>query len=300
MQRTPFRLLLASRPVGLAARCGSGAITAIAMLLLLSPAAQAQTPSQASPDADYRIGGRDLLEIRVFEVEELESIIVRVSEEGMIRLPIVDEITAGGMTRTDLEGAIERALTRFVTDPQVSVFIREFQSQRFSIMGAVRTPGTYEMSGRTTLLEAIAQAGGINNAEAAGSVTILRSTLTGAPVNANLDQLLREGTAAYNVELSGGDVINVVPKDHYSIYVYGRVRVPGSYDVNEDITLMQAISFAGGVAERAKKTKVRIMRRRADGTQEIIQVNLEEIEDGEKPDLAIQPGDVIIVPETFF
>jgi polysaccharide export outer membrane protein len=262
-----------------------------------SPAPQAG--QGATLTEDYKIGARDLLEVRVFDLDQFNAS-VRVSEAGTISLPLIGEVTAGGLTRADLEAAIEQALTRYVNRPQVSVFIREYQSQRFSVIGAVRTPGTYDMVGRTTLLEAISMAGGINQVDAAGKITVLRAELTGAPLEIDLDALLNQGNLAFNIEVNRGDTINVVSKRSYFIYVYGQVRQPGSYELRDEVTLLQAISMGGGITDRAQKKKVRILRRQPDGTQELLEVNIEEIEDGEKPDVPVRPNDVIIVPATFF
>jgi polysaccharide export outer membrane protein len=264
--------------------------------------AQASTPEPAQASAlaeDYKIGARDLLEVRVFDLDQLNAS-VRVSEAGTISLPLIGEVNAGGLTRAELESEIETALTRYVNQPQVSVFIREYQSQRFSVIGAVRTPGPYDMVGRTTLLEAISMAGGINQVDAAGKVTVLRAGLTGAPIEIDLDALLNQGNLAYNIEVNRGDTINVVPKRSYFIYVYGQVRQPGSYELRDEVTLLQAVSMGGGVTNRAQKKKVRILRRKPDGTQELLEINIEEIEDGKTPDVPVRPNDVIIVPETFF
>jgi polysaccharide export outer membrane protein len=198
------------------------------------------------------------------------------------------------------EEAIETALKRYVTDPQVSVFIREYESQRYSVMGAVQNPGTYEMVGRTTILEAISAAGGVDNAESAGRVTVLRPRFEGAPLEIELDQLLEQGNNALNIEIEPGDTINVVPKRRFFIYVYGQVRTPGSFELREDVTLLQAISLAGGLGDRAASNKIRILRRMPDGSQELMEVNLDEIVDGKRADIPIRPNDVIIVPETFF
>jgi polysaccharide export outer membrane protein len=276
----------------------------LSILAILWPAIPAAASQEAAPQtaalsADYRIGPRDLLEIRVFGVSEFDSN-VRVSEGGTIPLPLVGDLVAAGLTRAGLETAIESALSRYVTDAQVSVFIREFRSQRFSVIGAVRNPGTYEMVGFKSLIEAISDAGGINAQESAGSVTILRTGFTQAPIEIDLQQLLEQGNAAYNIELQPGDTVNVVPKRRYFIYVYGQVRSPGAYELREEVTLLQAISFAQGVADRAARDRIRILRRKPDGTQEVIQVNLVDIVDGKKPDVPILPNDVIVVPETWF
>ena len=242
------------------------ALTAGTAIALPAP----QTPGQQAPGlaADYRIGARDLLEVRVFDLEQLDAS-VRVTEAGTISLPMIGELQASGLTRVELEGEIEEALTRYVNEPQVSVFIREYQSQRFSVIGAVRSPGPYDMVGQTTLLEALSMAGGIDTADAAGTITVLRAGLSGPPLEIDLDVLLNEGNLSYNIEVNRGDTINVVPKQSYFIYVYGRVRQPGSYELRESVTLLQAISMGGGVADRAQKKKVRILRparRRHAGT----------------------------------
>jgi polysaccharide export outer membrane protein len=168
------------------------------------------------------------------------------------------------------------------------------------VIGAVKEPGTYEMVGTKTLLEAISDAGGLDNQEAAGTVTILRSTTSGAPIQIDLDRLLEEGNIAFNIEIHPGDTINVVPKERFFIYVYGQVRNPGSYELREEVTLLQAVSLAGGLGDRAAASRVRILRRSLDGSQEVLEVNLEDIVDGKEPDIPIRPNDVIVVPETFF
>lgn len=245
---------------------------------------------------DYRIGPRDLLEVRVFDVEDLDTT-VRVTEDGQITMTLVGEIRAAGLTRTDLEDAIETALGRYMNEPQVSVFIREYESQRVSIIGAVNTPGTYEMQGRMTLLEAISSAGGISYDDSSGTVSILRGG--SEPIEISLEALIDDGNMAFNVDLRGGDTVNVVARARYFIYVQGAVRNPGSFLLREPITLLQAVSLAGGLGERAKNT-ILILRNEPEGGQEQIKVNLDEIMDGNAPDIPLQPKDVIVVQESFF
>jgi len=256
-------------------------------------------PALASQGEDYQIGPRDLLEIRVFDLEELNAT-VRVSEAGTVELPVIGEIPAAGLTQNGLAGAIEEALSGFVRQPQVFVFVREYQSQRVSIIGAVGTPGNYQMVGRTTLLEAISDAGGVDLLEASGFVRILREGLTGAPIEIDLHELLDQGNTAYNIRLKPGDVVNVVVKAAFTIYVSGQVRTPGSFTLRESITLLKAVSLAGGFTDRAATSKVRIVRARDDGTQEVIEVNFGDIQDGKSPDIEILPNDIVVVPETIF
>lgn len=283
---------------------------ALCAFLLLTPAlvaAQGQEASrsqgqqEAAPGAEdeYRIGARDLLEVRVFDLEDLNTE-TRVSEAGTITLPLVGEIGIAGLTRSEAEGRIETALARFVNEPQVFVFVREYQSQRFSVMGAVNSPGTYDMEGRTSLLEALSMAGGINFSEASGKIIVIREGFTQEPIEISMQELIDRGNTAFNIDLKARDVINVEPKRSYFIYVYGQVNGPGQFELKGPITLLQAISLAGGLADRAAEDRVKIMRTRLDGKQEVFEVNLEEIEDGEIADIPLNPGDIVLVPSTFF
>lgn len=271
----------------------------VMLCLVLLVALSTTVPALAGQGEDYEIGPRDLLEIRVFDLEELNAT-VRVSEQGTVELPVIGEIPAAGLTQNGLAGVIEEALSGFVRQPQVFVFVREYQSQRVSIIGAVRSPGNYQMVGRTTLLEAISDAGGVDLMESSGFVRILREGLTGAPIEIDLHELLDQGNTAYNIRLKPGDVINVVVKEAFTIYVSGQVRTPGSFMLRESITLLKAVSLAGGFTERAASNKVRIVRARDDGTQEVIEVNFGDIQDGKSPDIEILPNDIIVVPETIF
>lgn len=283
---------------------------ALCTLLLLVPAlATAQAAEmqdgegqQEQPPGvgdEYRIGPRDLLEVRVFDLDDLNTE-ARVSEAGTITLPLVGELSVSGLTRSEAEGRIETALVRYVNEPQVFVFVREYQSQRFSIMGAVNTPGTYDMEGRTSLLEAISMAGGVNFSDASGKIIVIRQGFTQEPIEISMQELIDRGNTAFNIDLEARDVINVEPKRSYFIYVYGQVNGPGQFELKGPITLLQAISLAGGLAERAAEDRVRIMRTRLDGKQEVFEVNLEEIEDGEIADIPLNPGDIVLVPSTFF
>jgi polysaccharide export outer membrane protein len=263
---------------------------------LLSPIENGAASQLASDD--YRVGARDLLDIRVFGLEELDST-VRVTEDGRISLAMVGEVQVLGLTRTGVEEAIELALERYVNDPQVTVFVREFESQRVSVLGAVKRPGTVQMQGRMTLLEAISEAGGIDYDEAAGTISILREGLPGEPIEISMEELITQGNTIFNVGLHSGDTINVVTRPRYFIYVQGAVRNPGSFRLNEPITLLQAISLAGGLGDRAKRS-VLILRNKPEGGQEQIKVDLNAIMDGEQPDLVLEPKDVIVVQESFF
>jgi polysaccharide export outer membrane protein len=128
---------------------------------------------------EYRIGPQDLLEINVFGVEEL-SRTVRVNNRGFIALPLVGVVEAAGLTSEELEARVATALARdFLQDPDVSIFIVEYTSQRVTVGGAVKKPGVYPLKGPTTLLESIATAQGLSDLANPSDVKLYRSVADG-------------------------------------------------------------------------------------------------------------------------
>lgn len=125
--------------------------------------------------SDYRIGAQDLLAISVFGVEELTKE-VRVNSNGQISLPLIGGMMAGGRTIPELEQELARKYSEgYLQKPQVSVFVKEFTSQRVTLEGAIAKPGIYPITGKTTLLQAIALAGGVDDKTAdLGGIVLMR------------------------------------------------------------------------------------------------------------------------------
>ncbi|HEY6544988.1 MAG TPA: polysaccharide biosynthesis/export family protein [Dokdonella sp.] len=161
-----------------------------------------------SGESEYRLGPQDLLEINVFQVQELNRT-VRINSGGDISLPLVGVLRAGGLTVRELEQSIAAALSKdFLQDPQVSVFVKEYTSQRVTLEGAVKKPGIYPLSGRTTLLQAIATGGGLDPLANLQGVVVFR-TVEGKKMAAVFDmQAIRTGQVA-DPQVYGDDVIVV-------------------------------------------------------------------------------------------
>ena len=140
------------------------------------PAMVARSPQRFDEDLEaYLIGPRDLLEIKVFEVDELSSK-ARVNRRGSITLPLIGAIKVQGRNVTEVEALIEEALAReYLQDPHVAVFIEEFASQRFTVEGFVKKPGVFNMQGQTTLIQAIATAGGVSEIADTEQVFVFRN-----------------------------------------------------------------------------------------------------------------------------
>lgn len=158
--------------------------------------------------SDYRIGAQDLLEVSVFGVDELTQE-VRVNSNGQISLPLIGAVMAGGKTIPELEQGIATKLAEgYLQNPQVSVFVKEFTSQRITLGGAVKKPGIYPITGKTTLLQAVAMAEGVSELADLGGVVLFR-TIDGKRMAAVYD--LREVTAGRmdDPQLYGDDIVMV-------------------------------------------------------------------------------------------
>ncbi len=259
--------------------------------------------SQKMDTADYRIGPKDLLDISVFGLDELTKT-VRVSEDGKISLPLVGEVEVEGITKTELEKKLSQLLEeKYLQNPQVTVFISEYQSKRVSVLGAVRNPGPYELLGRRTLLQVISQAGGITN-ESGKEIIVIREVEDGVSTSLkiSIEDLFLKGDARLNIPLQPDDIVNIPIDRIVNIYVFGQVRNPGALEVRRSNipTLLQAIGQAGGFSERASKGKVLIKRIDDDGKEVKIKVNVKSIIKGKRRDIQLLENDVVIVPETAF
>jgi polysaccharide export outer membrane protein len=163
---------------------------------------------------EYRIGAGDLIQIQVFQIEDLERQ-VRVDNEGMISLPLIGNLKAAGLTRTELENEITRGYgSKFLQDPQVSVLIQEFTSQRITVSGAVSKPGNYPLEGATqlTLQQALAEAQGVSDLASRKNVVVFRN-IGGQKMIARFDLTQIETGAAPDPDIYGGDIVVVYRSD---------------------------------------------------------------------------------------
>jgi len=247
---------------------------------------------------NYRIGPKDLLEITVFELPELNQT-VRVSEDGSITLSLLGKVEVSGFTAQELEARLAQLLDQqFTKGAHVTVFIKEYQ--KVSVIGAVGRPGMYELVGPTTLLQAIAQAGGLT-AQAMNEIYVYRTGPDGKQerIVIVLEDLMTDGNPELNIELKPKDVLTIPIDQTLNVFVYGEVRTPGviPYLSSKKITLLQAIAQAGGTTEWAKKSKVVVKRRDKRTDKEMkIRVNLKKMISGKIADIVLMEGDVVIVP----
>jgi len=266
---------------------------------------------------DYLVGSGDLLRIDVFDVPDL-SREVRVSESGSISLPLIPvKIRAAGLTPFQLEEKLRELLqvNGLVSNPQVTVFVKEHQSQPITIIGAVRNPRVYQAVRQTSLLEVLSVAGGLAD-DAGGVVIITRAprpeTASAEPgaaadpstepssVMINLKNLLASGDSQYNIPVYGGDIVSV-PRAGI-VYAVGAVERFGGFALtteNEELSALQVLALAGGLTRTARSGNAVIIRRKSDaGERQEIAVNLSKIMDGKAQDVRLYPNDILFVPDS--
>ena len=256
---------------------------------------QGTASSSASP-ADYLIGPADLLEIKVFESEKLTSE-VRVSSRGQVTLPLLGNVEVNEITAREAEIKIENLLKdgRFINDPHVSVFVKEYKSKLVSVIGYVNIPGSYELLGKKTIIDALAAAKGLKD-QAGRTVYLTRAEENGSreAYVVYLDDVLLSGNSEANLLLKPGDVIYV--PEAGSVFVEGAVNRPGAYPIKEGVsTVSQSIARASGVANYANKADVKLITYLGNGKRVVKQLDLEKIRNGEIEDPIVKDKDAIVV-----
>jgi polysaccharide export outer membrane protein len=279
----------------------------------VTPASQVQASavvaaSVRTADTKYRIGPGDMLDIRVFNRPQFSRDSVRVDSSGMIRMPLIEgEIRAACLTESELAAEVMRRYQEYLREPQVDVFIKEYNSQPVAVIGAVRLPSRFQLTRRVRLLELLTFAGGL--ADNAGRSVQVVHTGVGASCDAPEENISTSGLDNYRVSetLKGVELANpfVQPGDVVSIaeaeqvFIVGNVFKPSAIPLREPITVTRAIAMAGGVMPDTKKDKVRIVRQ-PPGTLEKteIYVDLRAIDKHQAEDVVLVAGDIVDVPES--
>ena len=261
---------------------------------------------------DYRIGPNDLLGIKIFGVEDLDQV-VRVSSSGLISIPHLGRVFVAGLTGGEIEERIGKALTakELVRDPQVTVFIQEYNSQPIYVLGAVNQPGQYMLTHQLSVIDAITMAGGLDREKAGKYILVRRGKgLFDSTADAkgseeqpvfriDLKALLDEGNVSQDIPLRGGDVVQVPVRKEEVYYVIGEVTRPGAFELSpngdDELLASRAVGWAGGPA-RTAKLKDSVVLRYADGKREEIPLDLRAILQDGAADLQIQANDIIFIP----
>jgi polysaccharide biosynthesis/export protein len=287
-----------------------------------------QSRGAAHPeDTGYRLGAGDVIRISILAggQEQVAKETV-VGDDGYVTVPFLGKLQAAGLTIGELEKQILPPLARdFFVDPQVHLQIKEYRSLQYFISGAVTNPGVYALDFVPTLMDMIAKAGGVT-VDRGNLAYILRglkepalipseASLTGEEFTqsvagtenktliVDLQRLLDEGDMTENIRLQSGDTIYIPPGARLDqaatrIYVQGQVKKPGVFDYQPGLTALAACIMAGGFDKFAAPNRARVIRH-TDQERTIITIDLKKVQTGDAPDLPLQPGDRIHIPESW-
>jgi polysaccharide export outer membrane protein len=245
--------------------------------------------------SDDVIGSGDLLQITVFEAKDLETK-ARVNSRGCVTLPLLGEVEIRGLSAREAEERIEGLYRRqYIKNPHVSIFVEERFSQRVTVVGNVKSPGTYDYLSKQRLMDVLALVGGLT--DTAGRTVQIRRIGSGPGEQGmfivDLDKLINEGRTELNVEINGGDVIYVPEAGVF--FVDGAVRNPGTYRIREKIVLREALIAAGGFASYANEDSVILIRNKKGGERKATEIDLREADGSE---WEIKDRDVIIAKDS--
>ncbi|MFN7941397.1 MAG: polysaccharide biosynthesis/export family protein [Thermoanaerobaculia bacterium] len=279
-------------------------LAVLVAVFVAAAAGVAARPASAgeSPGSSYRLGPKDVISIKVFELPDVNGE-RRVTDAGTVDLPLVGEVAAAGMTPAEFAGRLKQVLEQKILQrASVTVELVEVRSKPILVMGAVKTPGNLPFTGRWTLIEALAAAGGLGDGHA-DVVYVLRRASNGLSdqVAVRLDDLLVKGDPRANLPIYANDLINVPGRVAIKIFCLGEVGKPGEveFSSSDHMTVLSAIARAGGLTERASN-KISIKRRRGQTLEQEIVVDYKRILAGKEPDLELKEGDVLVVKESFF
>lgn len=255
------------------------------------------------PTGPYRIGPGDILEIEVAENAATQQK-TKVMPDGMLYYDVAKGTNVKGLTLKEVSTKLSHALKDDYVNPVVTVNIDTPDSQRFWMLGQVKTPGAYPIKKPTTVIDALSLASGLVGAsqDEVGNpepADLERAILIrdGGLVPVHFEKLIHEGDMSQNVYLKGGDYIFVPSSVSRSIYVLGEVSRPGPVYYEPGVTLLSSVAAAGGIAKDAVGSRALIIR---GSTHEpkVAVVNFWEIRKGKQPDLRLQGGDIVWMPRT--
>ena len=258
----------------------------VGLMVLLMVCSMLSSQVRAA-DADYRLGPGDLLRVNVFGSPELSGE-VRISESGNITYPLIGQVQVGGKSPTQVEALLVSQFTEggYLRNPQVSVLVVEYRSQKVSVMGHVTKPGQYPLTTASRVLDVLAEAGGPINEEAADTATLMRKD--GSKATIDLTALFT-GDPSQNHTVGGGDTLYVPRAPQF--YVYGEVQKPGMYKLERGMTVSRAISKGGGITPRGSERRVVIKRRDKEGKEQLYSARGSDL---------LQADDVLMVKEGLF
>jgi polysaccharide export outer membrane protein len=256
-------------------------IVAVALLCIAAPALA----------EEYKLGAGDTVRVAVYNNPDLATE-ARIGDDGAIPFPLIGRVEIGGLTKAAAEQRLSQLLTErgFLREAAINITVTEYRSQQVSVLGAVTRPGKYPISSATTVLDILAEAGGIA-ANGSSSIRLVQRDAAGKAVQREIDVKRLVGSTGDSVDLAvrHGDVIFVAQQPVF--YIYGEVQKPGAYPLHESMTVRQAIAMGGGLTIRGTERGLRVSRRNDAGVVEVYRAKLSD---------RLIADDVVQVKESLF
>lgn len=266
-------------------------------------------------DPNYRVGPADVLSVRVIGVEAYKQktvpwIDVTVSNSGKVSLPYVGILNVAGMSIGQVEQEIARNLREreLLNDPQVTVGVQSYRSNTVYILGEVAQAGQYYMRDEMHVMDLVALSLGVPTE---GTMYLYRripveaaegedsgETRLAPAIPIDIQELAAGNRPDLNLKLQGGDILYVPFNRPNYYFVSGEVLNPGSFEMppRRDLTISEALAFAGGPSKTAKASKGILVRYDGQGGRQELAVDFQAILEGKKPNFQVMPNDIIFVP----
>jgi polysaccharide biosynthesis/export protein len=268
------------------------------LLLTLSAAmliVPLSSPRAQVSDKAYIIGPEDVLEVQVWERKDLNQTVF-VRPDGRTSLPLVGEIMVAGKTIQELQDHLAQVYEKTVQSAIVTVIVKEIKSRPVYFVGGFARPGPMQLTREMTLMQALSVVGVLPGGDAENGY-VLRGDKR---IAVDFYKLLQKGDLSQNSRLEPGDTVVVPIAD--LVYVQGEVRAPSPLKYTTDLTLLKAITQAGGLTPLAASGRVDLLRGRTGEKKERIRVDVDKImrAPDENPDVSLKPDDIIYVPQRLF
>ena len=269
--------------------------TVASAIFLLWSASVSPVRGQGTESKDFIVGTEDILEVQVWDNKDLNQVVF-VRPDGKTSLPLAGEIQAAGKTVQELQDYLSAVYSKTVKGAAVTVIIREIRSRPIYFVGGFGKPGAMQLTRDLNLLQAVALVGGVAQGADAEKGFVLRKD---QQIPIDFTKLTQKGDLTQNIKLEPGDSIVVPVAD--IVYVQGEVRSPGGVKYTQDLTLVRAITQAGGLTQMAAGGRVDILRGKGE-KKERIRVDVDKMMragDGSH-DVLVKPDDIILVPQRLF
>jgi polysaccharide biosynthesis/export protein len=266
-------------------------ILVVALLVVPPSASRAQVSDKA-----YIIGPEDVLEVQVWERKDLNQTVF-VRPDGRTSLPLVGEIMVAGKTVQELQDHLAQVYDKTSQNAVVTVIVKEIKSRPVYFVGGFGRPGPLQLTRELSLMQAISIIGGVVPGGDAEKGYLLRGDKR---VAIDFYKLLQKGDLTQNTQLEPGDTVVVPIAD--MVFVQGEVRAPSPVKYTTDLTVLKAITQAGGLTPLAAAGRVDLLRGRTGEKKERIRIDVDKIikSPEENPDVGLKPEDIIYVPQRLF